>query len=224
MRLPQDYGYGHWELVAISVGLFLLFLAYIPFRRKVERLPASIYVAFIAALFAEMYGFPLTIFILSWLIGYKNPLTHDAGHLLWGGMYTPGHFATVLVMAAGAYLIISSYKLIYKSQATQSGLVTEGPYRYVRHPQYLGIMLLTGGLLLQWVTIPTLLMWPLLTLLYIRLARIEEREMELKCGDTYIRYKEQTPMFLPSIWRLFLSVHEKTGQTERKIVGLVTHS
>ena len=197
----------------------MLFLVYIPFRRKVERLPASIYVAFIAALFAEMYGFPLTIFILSWLVGYQNPLTHDAGHLLVGGMFTPGHFATILIMSVGAYLLINGYGLIYRSQKNQTGLVTDGPYRFVRHPQYLGIILLTGGLLLQWVTISALLLWPILILLYVRLARIEEQEIESKYGDSYRQYKERTPMFLPKLGNLLQRYLKRSEVASTEQIG-----
>jgi protein-S-isoprenylcysteine O-methyltransferase Ste14 len=79
-------------------------------------------------------------------------------------------------------------------------LVTEGIYNYLRHPQYLGLFMITFGLLVQWPTIISLLMAPILVWSYIRLARREEREMEVQFGETYLTYRENVPAFVPR-WR-----------------------
>lgn len=191
-------GYGLWGLVFINILLFSLFLLLLPYRSQGRAAKASkgILGAFIVALFAEMYGFPLTIYVLSWLIGYQNPLTHESGHLLFPelGMLSPLHFLSIMIIGGGILLVMEGWSRIYKANGT---LVTEGVYRYVRHPQYLGIFLVTSGFLLQWITIPTAIMFPILVLMYYRLAKKEEEEMERLFGDEYIRYKLSVPMFLP---------------------------
>lgn len=194
-----DYGYGEWGLVALNVVIFGLFILLIPFRRKLQRLPTSVYLAFVVALYFEMYGFPLTIYVLSWVLGYQNPLTHLSGHILAGVLGENLFFLIIhplsnVLMALGMLLVVFGWKQIHGSQ---SELVSTGVYAYVRHPQYLGFVLMTLGMLIQWTTIPTLLMWPLLVILYLRLAKQEESEMETKFGMKYREYKARVPMLLP---------------------------
>jgi protein-S-isoprenylcysteine O-methyltransferase Ste14 len=170
----------------------------LPYRRRDRstKITKGLLTSFIVALFTEMYGFPLTIYVLSWLIGYKNPLTHESGHLLYPelGMLSPLHVLSNLMIGAGAVFVISGWSKIYNAKGA---LVTDGIYSYVRHPQYLGIFLITSGFLLQWITIPTALMFPVLVVMYYRLAKREEEEMETVFGEDYLRYKRTVPMFLP---------------------------
>jgi protein-S-isoprenylcysteine O-methyltransferase Ste14 len=185
--------YGAWDLAVLNALFYGLFLLFLPFRRKVERYPTGITAAFLVALFAEMYGFPLTLFLLSWLFGYQNPMTRPAGHLLAPYIGPAGLRAGIALSYLGILLIVLGWRRIYRAE----GLVTGGVYHLVRHPQYLGILLLTLGMLLHWITLPTLLLWPVLAALYYRLAREEEREMEARYGEEYRKYKRGTPMFLP---------------------------
>ncbi len=194
------FGYGDWGLAIISILLFSLFITLLPYRRSERRGKATrgILLAFIVALFAEMYGFPLTIYILSWAIGYQNPLTHDAGHILYPelGMLSPLHFLSIVMIGGGILLVSQGWSKIYKAAGA---LVTDGVYAHVRHPQYLGIFLVTSGFLLQWVTIPTAILFPILVWLYYRLARKEEQEMESAFGSDYLNYKSRVPMILPRL-------------------------
>ena len=194
-----DYGYGYWYLVALNVIFFGLFIIFIPFKKKQQRLPTSIYLAFLVALYTEMYGFPLTIYVLTWLLGYQNSLTHLSGHLLApiigeGLFFTVIHPISNLMILAGILLVALGWEKIH---ASEGRLVTDGIYALVRHPQYLGFLTLTLGMIVQWATLPTLLMWPLLVILYYRLARQEEKEMEAKFGEEYQEYRSKVSMLLP---------------------------
>lgn len=203
----MDYGYGNWLLVIISIVLFLYFVktAFRP-RTKTDWKTYGIFGAFVTALFAEMYGFPLTIYLLTSFLGSKFPgldFSHQGGHLLNAilGIKGDPHFSVIhilsnLFIVGGLVLLGSAWNVLYKS-SRKGMLATTGAYRYIRHPQYLAFILVIIGFLLQWPTFITLIMAPILVARYILLARSEEREMLKKFGPTYENYRNKVPSFLP---------------------------
>lgn len=210
MQNTTTPAYGLWSLVIINSAVFLIF-AFSFTRPKTSRdwRTFGAFSAFIVALFTEMYGFPLSIYFLSGWLGQRFPglnlLSHDNGHL-WHtifGLKGDPHFDVLHILSnisiiAGFILLAKAWRVLFKAQTT--GTVAEtGPYAVVRHPQYIGFVAIMLGFLLQWPTIPTLLMFPLLIWFYARLARREEADMVAAFGDNYRVYAHKTPAFFPWI-------------------------
>ena len=206
--------YGLWSLVIVNSAVFIFF-AYTFFKPQTPRdwRSFSAFSAFLVALFAEMYGIPLTIYFLSGWLQSRYPnvdwFSHDAGHLLemmfgWktNPHFGPFHILSFVFIGGGFILISAAWKVLYDAQQTRS-LATTGPYSYVRHPQYVGFILVMFGFLLQWPTMLTLAMFPVLTVMYIRLARTEEQDAKGEFGDAYDRYASEVPGFIPRLSRIF---------------------
>lgn len=202
--------YGLWMLVLINSAVFIIF-AFSFARPQTSRDWRSLgaFSAFIVALFTEMYGFPLTIYLLSGWLAKRHPgvdlFSHDSGHL-WETLFgwqgnphlNPLHLLSNLLIFGGFILLSSAWKVLYAAQRNHT-LATAGPYARLRHPQYAAFIIIMLGFLLQWPTLPTLLMFPVLVFMYVRLARREEREARTEFGDTYSRYAAATPAFVP-VW------------------------
>ena len=202
-----DYAYGLWFLVAVNSAVLIIF-AFSFFHPKTSRdwRAMGAFSAFIVALFTEMYGFPLTVYLLSGWLGSRFPeltLSHANGHLLndlvgWSGdpHLSPFHIASYVVIGGGFWLIASAWGVLHEAQRG-GRLATTGPYTRIRHPQYAGFMLIMAGFLLQWPTIPTLVMFPVLAFVYWRLATGEEAEVRRAFGKEWEAYAARTPRFVP---------------------------
>jgi protein-S-isoprenylcysteine O-methyltransferase Ste14 len=197
--------FGNWWAVGLWIVLFGVFLAFIPFYKKSQRKPASVYLAFILALALEMFGVPLSMYILTAVLGRAIPEGVLWGHTLSTWIGTAGMYPAYLCYLAGVILVICGWRDIYRyywsKDRTQARLVTRGIYRYIRHPQYTGFLLVTLGMLFEWATLPLLIMWPILVWLYVRLARREEADMRAEFGAEYDDYRARTGMFLPLLGR-----------------------
>jgi protein-S-isoprenylcysteine O-methyltransferase Ste14 len=209
------YDYGYWPMVIIYSLVFIVF-AFSFTRPKSWRDWRSFgaFAAFVVALFTEMYGFPLTIYLLSGWLSSRYPglelYAHQSGHL-WQTLFGIGgsdpagaHFNWLHLLSEGLILlgvvvIINAWRVLYRAQK-EGRVATSGPYARVRHPQYIGFVAVLFGFLLQWPTILTLAMFPVLVWMYARLARIEEREVKARFGEAYAAYAAQVPAFVPH-WR-----------------------
>lgn len=202
--------YGLWFLVFINSAVFILFaFSFFKPRTKRDWRSFSAFSAFLVALFSEMYGFPLTIYFLSGWLQTNYPdidwLAHDAGHLpemLFGWQanphFGPFHLLSFVFIGGGFVLLSAAWRVLYRAQQ-EGTLAQTGPYARIRHPQYVGFVLILIGFLLQWPTILTLAMFPVLLIMYWRLALREEREVEAELGDIYRRYAASVPRFVPRL-------------------------
>lgn len=210
MNHSESPAYGLWGLVIIN-SLIFIFFAFSFFKPTTTRDWRTLgsFSAFIVAYFVEMYGFPLTLYLLSgWLARYYpgvDFLSHDSGHLLHTllGMKGDPHFdvlhiLSIVIVIAGFWLLSASWRVLYRAQKLGELAVT-GPYHYVRHPQYVAFVLVMFGFLIQWPTLVTLIMFPILVFTYVRLSLKEEKEVAKQFGDAYKKYAEVTPRFFPKL-------------------------
>lgn len=201
-------GYGMWALAAVNSAFFIFFAwsFYKPLNARDWR-SLGLFSAFIVALFAEMYGFPLTLFLLSGWLSSKFPevnwLSHDAGHvfeMMFGWRvnphFGPFHIASFVFIGWGFWLLSVAWPVLYRAQR-DGRVAQEGIYARIRHPQYVGFFLIMTGFLLQWPTLLTLAMYPILIWVYARLSIAEERESLKRFGAAYARYMVEVPRFIP---------------------------
>lgn len=200
--------YGLWSLVIINSLVFIIFaFSFTKPHSPRDWRSFGAFAAFIVALFTEMYGFPLTIYLLSGWLQSRYPqldlLSHDTGHLWWTILGIKGnphfnflHILSSILIFWGFILLSSAWEVLYKAQRSHT-LATTGIYARMRHPQYIAFIIILLGFLLQWPTILTLLMFPILLWMYTRLAFQEEREIRTEFGQDYNDYAATTPAFIP---------------------------
>ncbi|MBX3646353.1 MAG: isoprenylcysteine carboxylmethyltransferase family protein [Rhodocyclaceae bacterium] len=198
---------GAWGLavimVAIASWILYRFLAPKSWR---EWAGAGLVQAFFIALYAEMYGFPLTIYLLSRFFGLDRT---DLNASLWSTLLGVGELGMLISMLLGYGLLFSGlgifaqgWRELYRAHHEER-LATDGLYSFVRHPQYTGLFIaLFGEGVVHWPTLFSVSLFPLIVLAYVLLARREERLMVERFGNDYSIYRGQVPMFLPRLGQL----------------------
>jgi protein-S-isoprenylcysteine O-methyltransferase Ste14 len=206
--MSHESGYGLWTLAIVNSVVFIAFaFSFAKPQTRTDWRSFGAFSAFIVALFAEMYGFPLTIYLLSGWLAQRYPavdlLSHDNGHL-WHTLFgwrgdphsDPLHVASYLLIGGGFWILAAAWPVLYRAQR-EHRLAASGPYARVRHPQYAGFLLILTGFLFQWPTLVTLAMFPVLVAMYVRLAHREERDARAEFGPAYDAYARVTPRWIP---------------------------
>jgi len=195
--------YHQWGAVIFFIVVYSTALLFVPFYKKMDRRPATAYLAFVLAFAIEMHGIPMSMYLISWIIGKNLPEGVLWGHTLFSQIGYMGMYLNI-ACASIALLIIGNgwYNIYHKYWSRESGkgkVVRTGVYKFIRHPQYSGFMLLTVGMILEWATLPMLLMWPFIAWMYYRLAIREERDMIKEFGEEYVMYMRKTKRFIPFV-------------------------
>lgn len=191
--------YGMWPAAALMiVAASWVLYRYVAPRRWKEWRNAGLVQAFIIALYAEMYGFPLTLYVLTGFFGVDISLNSGP---LWAALLGYGFVGSAVEMIVGyAFvffglgLLVEGWREVYRARQ-ESRLATGGLYGLVRHPQYTGIFLALFGQLIHWPTAVTLALFPVIVWFYVRLARREEEQMIQQFGAAYDTYRQRVPAF-----------------------------
>lgn len=209
MMTPAS-GYGLWGFALINAAIFILFaFSFFPPQTSRDWRSLGAFSAFLVALFSEMYGFPLTIYLLSGWLQARYPgidwFAHNSGHLpemLFGWRayphFGPFHIISFLLIGGGFWLIAAAWPVLYAAQRNGQ-LATTGPYARIRHPQYAGFVLVLTGFLVQWPTLLTLAMYPFLIWMYLRLSRSDDQDTRARFGAVFDDYARRVPAFFPAL-------------------------
>lgn len=193
----------NWFGVLFFILIYSLVLLFIPFYKKMDKKPRGTYLAFVIAFAIEMHGIPFSMYLISWIVGKNLPNGILWGHTLFSEIGLWGMYINIGCAVVALCLIMNGWYNIYKKywsrEKEAASLVTTGVYRYIRHPQYTGLLILSIGMIIEWATLPMLLLFPVMLFMYVRLAKREERDMLNEFGDDYREYMKKTKMFIPFV-------------------------
>ncbi|MFW6318830.1 MAG: methyltransferase family protein [Bacillota bacterium] len=199
--MEHYYNIGAVIFFIVLYGLALLFL---PFYNTMQKKPAKTYLAFVIAFAIEMHGIPFTLFLVTALFGKHLPYGVLWGHTLFDQFGYLTLYINIILVLIGFGLIIHGWYRIYhgywKHVKGSGAIIKNGIYKTIRHPQYTGLMCIALGMLIGWVSLPTLILFPIIIARYITLAKKEEQYMLTEFGDDYYMYMKQTKKFIPYIY------------------------
>ena len=202
---------GVWILALIMIVVASWYMyKYLAPKSWHEWAGAGVVQAFIIALYAEMYGFPLTIYLLARFGGLDRT---ELNANLWSSLLGVGETGMMIAMILGYALLFlgiglffQGWRQVYKARQ-QHVLVTDGLYALARHPQYTGLFIaLFGEGIVHWPTLFSVGLFPIIVFIYYRLSLREEKQVSAEIGHEYSAYKQRVPMFIPrrEQWKSFV--------------------
>ena len=211
--MMHEIGYsGAWQLavIAIIIASWVLYRYFAPDNWR-EWASAGTVQAFIIALYAEMYGFPLTIYLLARFGGLDRT---GLNANLWSSLVGMGETGMMISMILGYFLLFIGIGIFFQGwrqvhRARQDNkLETDGLYALARHPQYTGLFIaLFGEGVVHWPTLFSVGLLPIIIFIYYRLSKREELAVIKEFGQEYIEYQKRVPMFIPRLsqWKAFIA-------------------
>ena len=196
--------FNQWGAVIFFVIVYGVALVFLPFYEKMQRKPASVFFAFVLAFAIEMHGIPFSMLLINIIIGRFLPEGILWGHTLIDYIGYWGLYLNIIFVIIGLLMIIFGWQAIYhgywKQVKGKGKVVKTGIYKWIRHPQYAGLLIIGIGMILGWATLTSLLLYPIMILMYLRLAKKEEKDMLEEFGEEYRTYMQSTKRFIPFIF------------------------
>ena len=203
METLQEH-FNQWGAVVFFVLLYGSFLLFIPFYKKMDKKPAATYLAFIIAFAIEMHGIPFSMYLIAGIIGRKLPNGVLWGHTFFDEIGYLGMYISIVLTVIALVIIVIGWHDIYhgywKKAKGTGKVIKTGVYKYIRHPQYTGVLLISFGIILNWATLTSILMFPVIVWMYVRLSKKEEKDMIDEFGEEYVMYMKKTKRFIPYVW------------------------
>jgi protein-S-isoprenylcysteine O-methyltransferase Ste14 len=105
----------------------------------------------------------------------------------------------IITLIISGYLAKSGLKLVFGDVRDEPCIINKGIFAVVRHPVYLGSILLYLGLLILTLSVAAAAIWIIILAFYHFISKYEEKLLTEKYGDEYRKYMKEVPMWLPRI-------------------------